>query len=186
MHLSPTWPCIITLIARALWCTAAQQLVSSEAFCQDFTALVACSSWQIFTCSQFTFRHQVIWQERKSVKNEGLILRRLTGDDLTPAIWDQFYVFYRNTTGADKAFAVLQQAQSSTRQHPTGVTSLASLPAASNNFKIWLHARMQLHLNAVTVQWAWAAFRHGMYKGDLARAGIHGTRLHILMHATIL
>lgn len=38
-------------------------------------------------------------QERKGVMNEGLKLRRLSGDDLTPAVWDQFYTFYRNTTG---------------------------------------------------------------------------------------
>ncbi|KAK9799773.1 hypothetical protein WJX73_004642 [Symbiochloris irregularis] len=43
-------------------------------------------------------KRKAIRQERKGVMNEGLKLRRLTGDDLTPAIWDQFYTFYRNTT----------------------------------------------------------------------------------------
>ena len=40
------------------------------------------------------------WQERKAIAKEGLKLDRLTGADLTPRVWDQFYRFYRNTTGA--------------------------------------------------------------------------------------
>ena len=39
-------------------------------------------------------------QERKAIQKEGLRLARLTGADLTPAVWDQFYRFYRNTTGS--------------------------------------------------------------------------------------
>lgn len=38
-------------------------------------------------------------QERKSVSATGLVLRRLSGDELTPRMWDAFYRFYRNTTG---------------------------------------------------------------------------------------
>ena len=40
-------------------------------------------------------------QERKAIAKEGLKLDRKTGADLTPAVWDQFYRFYRNTTGDD-------------------------------------------------------------------------------------
>lgn len=39
-------------------------------------------------------------QERKSVANAGLRVRRLTGDDITPAHWESFYQGYINTTGA--------------------------------------------------------------------------------------
>ena len=38
-------------------------------------------------------------QERKSVANAGLRVRRLTGDDIKPAHWDAFYQGYINTTG---------------------------------------------------------------------------------------
>lgn len=38
-------------------------------------------------------------QERKSVSATGLELRRLSGEELTPRMWDAFYRFYRNTTG---------------------------------------------------------------------------------------
>ena len=41
-----------------------------------------------------------IRQERKHVAASGLRLERLRGAELTPAIWDAFYRFYRNTTGA--------------------------------------------------------------------------------------
>lgn len=39
------------------------------------------------------------WQERKSVAASGLVLQRLSGNEITPLIWDKFYRFYRNTTG---------------------------------------------------------------------------------------
>lgn len=40
-------------------------------------------------------------QERKKVAAEGLVIERLTGADVAkPALWDRFYTFYRNTTGA--------------------------------------------------------------------------------------
>lgn len=29
----------------------------------------------------------------------GLVLQRLSGNEITPLIWDKFYRFYRNTTG---------------------------------------------------------------------------------------
>ena len=38
-------------------------------------------------------------QERKAVASSGLKVRRLTGNDLKPSHWNQFYEFYRNTTG---------------------------------------------------------------------------------------
>ena len=38
-------------------------------------------------------------QERKSVANAGLKVRRLTGDAITPAHWEAFYQGYINTTG---------------------------------------------------------------------------------------
>lgn len=38
-------------------------------------------------------------QERKSVANAGLRVRRLTGDDIKPAHWEAFYQGYINTTG---------------------------------------------------------------------------------------
>ena len=41
-----------------------------------------------------------IRQERKHVAASGLRLERLRGSDLKPAVWDTFYRFYRNTTGA--------------------------------------------------------------------------------------
>lgn len=41
-------------------------------------------------------------QERKAVAAAGLRLRRLTGDDLTPRVWDRFYEFYQNTTGGQR------------------------------------------------------------------------------------
>jgi predicted N-acyltransferase len=41
-------------------------------------------------------------QERKAVAAAGLRLRRLTGDDLTPRVWDRFYEFYQNTTCASE------------------------------------------------------------------------------------
>ena len=30
----------------------------------------------------------------------GLVLQRLSGNEITPLIWDKFYRFYRNTTGS--------------------------------------------------------------------------------------
>lgn len=39
-------------------------------------------------------------QERRSIAAEGLTLRRLSGEDITPAHWDAFYKFYINTSGA--------------------------------------------------------------------------------------
>ena len=39
-------------------------------------------------------------QERRSIAAEGLTLRRLSGDDITPVHWDAFYKFYINTSGA--------------------------------------------------------------------------------------
>ena len=36
-------------------------------------------------------------KERKSVAKQGLTLRRLSGRDVTPAMWDTFYSFYLNT-----------------------------------------------------------------------------------------
>ena len=38
-------------------------------------------------------------QERKSVANAGLRVRRLTGEDIKPAHWEAFYQGYINTTG---------------------------------------------------------------------------------------
>lgn len=38
-------------------------------------------------------------QERKSVANAGLRVRRLTGDDIKPSHWEAFYQGYINTTG---------------------------------------------------------------------------------------
>ena len=46
-------------------------------------------------------RRKNIRQERKGVAQQGLKLRRLSGDDLKPHHWDSFYTFYRNTTGWD-------------------------------------------------------------------------------------
>eukprot|EP00897_Mesotaenium_endlicherianum_P006065 jgi/Mesen1/5487/ME000276S04616 len=39
-----------------------------------------------------------IRQERKKVVSQGLVLKRLRGDDIKPHHWDAFYSFYRNTT----------------------------------------------------------------------------------------
>ena len=39
-------------------------------------------------------------QERKSVANAGLNVKRLTGEDIKPEHWDAFYLAYINTTGA--------------------------------------------------------------------------------------
>jgi len=36
-------------------------------------------------------------KERNDVSGQGFSFERLTGKDLTPEIWDQFYVFYQNT-----------------------------------------------------------------------------------------
>ena len=38
-------------------------------------------------------------QERKSVANAGLKVRRLTGDDIKAEHWEAFYQGYINTTG---------------------------------------------------------------------------------------
>jgi uncharacterized protein len=37
--------------------------------------------------------------ERKSIASQGLTVRRLFGDDITPDIWDKFYGFYMATCG---------------------------------------------------------------------------------------
>ncbi len=39
-------------------------------------------------------------QERKSVANAGLTVKKLTGDDIKPEHWEAFYQGYINTTGA--------------------------------------------------------------------------------------
>ena len=38
-------------------------------------------------------------QERKSIEKQGYQAYRLSGTELTRKHWDQFYMFYRNTTG---------------------------------------------------------------------------------------
>ncbi len=38
-------------------------------------------------------------QERKSVANAGLTVRKLSGDDIKPHHWEAFYQGYINTTG---------------------------------------------------------------------------------------
>jgi predicted N-acyltransferase len=45
-------------------------------------------------------KRKSIRQERKSVAKQGLRIERLRGNSITPALWDAFYSFYINTTGA--------------------------------------------------------------------------------------
>lgn len=50
-------------------------------------------------CWGFGAGHNGVVQERKSVANAGLRVRRLTGEDIKPAHWEAFYQGYINTTG---------------------------------------------------------------------------------------
>lgn len=57
------------------------------------------SSFDDFLMNLKQSKRKNIRQERKSVAKQGLKLRRLSGDDLKSHHWDDFYGFYRNTTG---------------------------------------------------------------------------------------
>ena len=54
-------------------------------------------------------KESVSMQERKSVASSGLKVRRLSGDDLKPVHWDQFYRFYLNTVDSKWAQAYLTE-----------------------------------------------------------------------------
>lgn len=56
------------------------------------------SSFEDFLAALKQSKRKNVRQERKAVAAAGLRLRRLTGDDLTPGVWDRFYEFYQNTT----------------------------------------------------------------------------------------
>ena len=49
---------------------------------------------------QRRLKHALTVQERKSVANAGLNVKRLTGEDIKPEHWEAFYLAYINTTGA--------------------------------------------------------------------------------------
>ncbi|MEM6903223.1 MAG: GNAT family N-acetyltransferase, partial [Pseudomonadota bacterium] len=44
-------------------------------------------------------KRKAVRKERREVAETGLTMRHLTGDDLTPEIWDRFYQFYLDTSG---------------------------------------------------------------------------------------
>lgn len=48
-------------------------------------------------------KRKSIRQERKSVAKQGLRVKRLWGHEVAPRVWDAFYEFYINTTGACRA-----------------------------------------------------------------------------------
>ena len=41
-----------------------------------------------------------LFQERRSVAKQGLVLRRLSGADVSPELWDLFYDFYLDTVSS--------------------------------------------------------------------------------------
>ena len=45
-------------------------------------------------------KRKSIRQERRSVGKQGLRVKRLRGDDITEEVWDKFYEFYMDTSGA--------------------------------------------------------------------------------------
>jgi len=47
------------------------------------------------TCS--SRKRKTLKKERSDVARQGFIFQRLSGEQLTPEVWDQFYVFYQNT-----------------------------------------------------------------------------------------
>ena len=54
-------------------------------------------SFDAFLANLKSSRRKNIRKERARVRDQGLQLETLTGDQLTPDIWDAFYPFYRNT-----------------------------------------------------------------------------------------
>lgn len=56
------------------------------------------STFEDFLADLRQSKRKNIRQERKSVANAGLRVRRLTGDDIKPAHWEAFYQGYINTT----------------------------------------------------------------------------------------
>ncbi|KAK9837165.1 hypothetical protein WJX81_007626 [Elliptochloris bilobata] len=58
------------------------------------------ASFEDFLAALKQSKRKSIRQERKSVSASGLVLRRLSGCEITPKIWEAFYRFYRNTTDA--------------------------------------------------------------------------------------
>ena len=55
------------------------------------------SDFDAFLATLKSSKRKMIKKERAKVKAQGLALETLTGDALTPDIWDQFYPFYRAT-----------------------------------------------------------------------------------------
>ena len=47
-------------------------------------------------------KRKSIRQERKGVAKQGLTVRRLRGDEITAEVWDKFYDFYIDTSGASR------------------------------------------------------------------------------------
>lgn len=54
-------------------------------------------SFDAFLASLKSSKRKMIRKERARVQDQGLVIETLTGEALTPDIWDQFYPFYRAT-----------------------------------------------------------------------------------------
>ena len=104
-------------------CAWAETLVGLQNWsaCQPALRTLSCT---LLSCQQYCL------QERKAIGKEGLKLDRKTGADLTPAVWDQFYRFYRNTTGACSSCSCLRSMIHLTcSRAPRSCTCAPCLPA---------------------------------------------------------
>lgn len=57
------------------------------------------TSFDDFLGTMASRKRKAIRKERRAVADSGVVLRTLTGDDITEAHWDVFYRFYRDTIG---------------------------------------------------------------------------------------
>ena len=68
------------------------------------------SSFDDFLATLKSSKRKTIRKERARIAEQGLALEILTGDALTPAIWDTFYPFYRSTVDKRWGGAYLRKA----------------------------------------------------------------------------
>ena len=54
-------------------------------------------------------KRKSIRQERKSIAKQGLRVARLRGEQITDEVWERFFKFYMDTTGARLSRAVLRE-----------------------------------------------------------------------------
>jgi predicted N-acyltransferase len=52
-------------------------------------------------------RRKSVRQERKSIRQQGLVVTRLRGSQITRRVWEQFFRFYMDTTGPISVWLVL-------------------------------------------------------------------------------